>query len=194
MADTTTYVTTIGQQSSRITLQGKGEQTRVTIDDREADIDWRKIAPLASNEKERRGEGGRYHLIIGERSYEVYARRIENTDEGGGSRYEIQIGEQSFEVSIEDERTRLLAGTVRAGASSNAARVSAPMPGLVIGTPVEAGAEVTAGQTVVALEAMKMENDLASPISGTIKEVRVQTGQTVEQGQVLILVEAEKNA
>jgi biotin carboxyl carrier protein len=192
MADTTTYVTTIGQQSSRVTLHDKEEQTQVVIDDREAEVEWRKIAPLASDEKGSKREGGRYHLVIGERSYEVYARRIENADEGGGKCYEIQIGEQSFEVSIEDERTKLLAGTVRAGAGSNAARVSAPMPGLVIGTPLEAGAEVAAGQTVVVLEAMKMENDLASPIGGTIKEVRVQKGQTVDQGQVLIVIEGEK--
>jgi biotin carboxyl carrier protein len=194
MADTTTYITTIGQQSSRITLQDKEARTQVVIDGKEAEVEWRNLAPLASDEKEKRREGGRYHLVIGEKSYEVYARRIESADESGGNRYEIQIGEQSFEVSIEDERTKLLAGTVRAGVSSNAARVNAPMPGLVIGTPLEAGAEVTAGQTVIVLEAMKMENDLASPISGTIKEVRVQKGQTVEQGQVLIVVEGEKSA
>ncbi len=194
MADTTAYITTIGQQSSRVTLQDKEERTQAIMDGRALGIEWRKIAPLASDNKENRREGGRYHLVIGEKSYEVYARRIESADEGGSNRYEIQIEEQSFEVSIEDERTKLLAGTVRAGVPSNAARVSAPMPGLVIGTPLEAGAEVTAGQTVVVLEAMKMENDLASPISGTIKEVRVQKGQTVEQGQVLIVVEGEKSA
>ena len=41
------------------------------------------------------------------------------------------------------------------------------------------------------LEAMKMENDLSTPISGTIKEVRVTKGQTVNQGDVLIVVEGE---
>lgn len=194
MADTTTYIITIEQQSSRVTLKDKEEQKQVIIDEKEHAIEWRRIAPLAPDEKGNGREGGRYHLIIGERSYEVYARRIENTDEGAGNRYEIQIGEQSFEVNIEDARTKLLAGTLRVGASSNAAKVSAPMPGLVIGTPLEAGSTVTAGQTVVVLEAMKMENDLASPISGTIKDVRVHTGQTVEQGQVLIIIEGEKSA
>ncbi len=189
----TTYITTIGQQSSRVTLKEKEEQIQhILLNENEYAIDWRQIAPLAPDENGKIRAGGRYHLVVGERSYEVYARRIENADGGVGNRYEIQIGEQSFEVNIEDERTKLLTGAVRAGASSNAARVSAPMPGLVIGTPLEAGSSVAAGQTVVVLEAMKMENDLASPISGTVKEVRIHTGQTVEQGQVLIVIEGEK--
>ena len=69
--------------------------------------------------------------------------------------------------------------------------VRAPMPGMVLGIPMESGAKVERGQTVVVLEAMKMENDLASPITGTVKEVRVSKGQTVNQGDVLVVVAAE---
>ena len=193
MSDSTTYITTIKQHSSRVALQQKEQQTQIAVDGKEHTVDWRRIAPLALGERGNLREGGRYHLVIGEKSYEVYARRLETTEENAGQRYEIQIGGQSFEVNIEDERTKLLTGNVRAGAAGNAARISAPMPGLVIGTPLEAGEAVAAGQTVVVLEAMKMENDLASPIAGTIKEIRVRTGQTVEQGQVLVVVEGEKS-
>jgi biotin carboxyl carrier protein len=65
------------------------------------------------------------------------------------------------------------------------------MPGLVLGIPLDAGAAVARGQAVVVLEAMKMENDLPSPIAGTIKEVRVSKGQTVNQGDVLVVIHAE---
>jgi biotin carboxyl carrier protein len=51
------------------------------------------------------------------------------------------------------------------------------------------GDSVSAGQTVVILEAMKMENDLPAPIDGTIKEVRVQKGDTVDNGQILVTIE-----
>jgi len=57
--------------------------------------------------------------------------------------------------------------------------------------PLEPGAQVARGQTVVILEAMKMENDLASPIAGRVKEVRVSKGQTVNQGDVLVVVSGE---
>jgi biotin carboxyl carrier protein len=65
------------------------------------------------------------------------------------------------------------------------------MPGLVIGVPLEVGSKVTRGQTVVVLEAMKMENDLGSPIAGTLKDVKVSTGQTVNQGDVLAVIQGE---
>jgi len=65
------------------------------------------------------------------------------------------------------------------------------MPGLVLGIPHEVGTSVTRGQTVIVLEAMKMENDLASPIAGTIEEVHVSKGQTVNQGDVLVVISAE---
>jgi biotin carboxyl carrier protein len=65
------------------------------------------------------------------------------------------------------------------------------MPGLVIGVPVEIGSNVTQGQTVVVLEAMKMENDLAAPRAGTIKEIKVSKGQTVNQGDVLVVISGE---
>jgi biotin carboxyl carrier protein len=63
------------------------------------------------------------------------------------------------------------------------------MPGLVVNMLVVPGDSVSAGQTVVILEAMKMENDLPAPIDGTIKEVRVQKGDTVDNGQILVTIE-----
>ncbi|MBV8823188.1 MAG: acetyl-CoA carboxylase biotin carboxyl carrier protein subunit, partial [Ktedonobacteraceae bacterium] len=102
--------------------------------------------------------------------------------------YEISFAGQHFEVKVEDERNKLLTELVKSGASIGEAVVCAPMPGLVIDVPVEQGAAVTAGQTLVVLEAMKMENDLSSPIAGTIQELRVTKGQTVDEGEVLLVV------
>jgi biotin carboxyl carrier protein len=53
----------------------------------------------------------------------------------------------------------------------------------------EIGASVDAGQPLVVLQAMKMENELAVPRSGTVVAVDVAAGQTVESGQVLVIVE-----
>jgi biotin carboxyl carrier protein len=64
------------------------------------------------------------------------------------------------------------------------------MPGLVAHILLEQGTSVEQGQTVIVLEAMKMENDLVSPIAGTIKEIKVGKGQVVDQGAILVLVEA----
>jgi len=67
--------------------------------------------------------------------------------------------------------------------------VLAPIPGVITKVCVEVGEEVKAGQTVVKLEAMKMENDITALISGTVKEVAVAEGNEVSDGQLLVLVE-----
>lgn len=67
--------------------------------------------------------------------------------------------------------------------------VLAPIPGVVTKVCVAIGEEVKAGQTVVKLEAMKMENDITSLIDGTVKEVAVGEGTEVADGQLLVLVE-----
>ncbi|MFL5702727.1 MAG: biotin/lipoyl-containing protein, partial [Ktedonobacteraceae bacterium] len=89
------------------------------------------------------------------------------------------------------EREKALAGAVASAHAAGEVRVRAPMPGLVIGVPLEVGASVARGQTVVVLEAMKMENDLASSKAGMIKEVKVSKGQTVNQGDVLVVISGE---
>ncbi len=184
------YISTIKNTTFRI--ETDEENRSITLDGRLHAIDWQQLTPLAADAKGLVGVGGRYSLLLGGRSYEIFARRITKADETDHQTYEILLEGQRFEVKVEDERAKLLAGIVKGAATSGVANVQSPMPGLVAGTPVEVGASVTAGQTVIILEAMKMENDLASPIAGIVREVRVSKGQTVEQGAVLIVIEAQK--
>jgi acetyl/propionyl-CoA carboxylase alpha subunit len=65
----------------------------------------------------------------------------------------------------------------------------APMPGTVVRVPVEVGAEVTEGTTILVLEAMKMEHTVSAPVDGIVTELRVRPGQTVDLGAVLAVVE-----
>jgi biotin carboxyl carrier protein len=65
--------------------------------------------------------------------------------------------------------------------------VKAPMPGLILEIKVQPGQEVKKGDTILILEAMKMENILKSPGDGIVKEIKVQARQNVEKNQVLIL-------
>ena len=64
--------------------------------------------------------------------------------------------------------------------------VKAPMPGLVVAVQVEEGQTVTQGETVIVLEAMKMQNELKSPIDGEIESVSVEVSQTVDKGDLLV--------
>jgi len=67
--------------------------------------------------------------------------------------------------------------------------VTVPMQGTIVKVLVEAGQSVDAGQTVVVLEAMKMENNIAAEKAGTVKEVKVATGDSVGSGDVVVVIE-----
>ncbi len=183
------YITTVNKQAYRVETGEEGQQS-ITLEGIAHAIDWQRVAPLSADSKGIVSEGGRYSLLIEGKSHEVFARRITKADQKGSETYEIQVAGQRFEVNVEDERAKLLAGMARSTATAGEATVQAPMPGLVVGVPLEQGTTVEAGQTVIVLEAMKMENDLSSPIAGVIKEIRVNKGQTVDQGEALVIISA----
>ena len=184
------YISTINDQSLSIHTGEETPRRTITIDGQSYEIDWRQVAALAPDAKGQVENGGRFSLLIGGHSYEIFARQIIKPDTSGYY-YEIFVAEQRFEVHVEDEREKALAGSIAGAHESGEASVRAPMPGLVLSLPLEVGAQVERGQTVAILEAMKMENDLASPISGVIKEIKATKGQTVNQGDVLVVVKAE---
>lgn len=67
--------------------------------------------------------------------------------------------------------------------------ICAPMPGVVVQVSVAKGDSVSQGDTLLSLEAMKMENNIAAMSSGTVTKVHVKAGQEVEKGQLLVTVE-----
>ncbi|MEM9561190.1 MAG: biotin carboxylase N-terminal domain-containing protein [Actinomycetota bacterium] len=84
-------------------------------------------------------------------------------------------------------RTRSSAGG--AGGGSGSGDVTVPMQGTVVKVLVEVGQEIEAGETVIVLEAMKMENNVTAEKSGTVREVRVEAGQSVGGGDVVAVIE-----
>ena len=73
-----------------------------------------------------------------------------------------------------------------APAAAGSVKVDAPMPGNILDVKVSNGASVKAGQVLVIIEAMKMENEIVSPQDGTVASVNVNKGDTVEAGQTII--------
>jgi biotin carboxyl carrier protein len=182
------YISNIRETSYTVETGENGQQRQVVLNGAALTLDWRQIAPLAADAKGQTGQGGRYSLLIDGRSYEIFARRLNRPDETEGATYEITIAGQRFEVHVENERERALLGSLRSARESGETKIRAPMPGLVLNITKAAGETVARGETVVVLEAMKMENDLSTPHAGTVKEVLVSKGQTVNQGDVLVVV------
>jgi biotin carboxyl carrier protein len=109
-------------------------------------------------------------------------------EERGAHGFDILVNGRLFHLEAVDERSKLLAQQARSLAEGPQS-VEAQMPGKVVKVSVVAGAEVSEGEGVMVVEAMKMENEIASPIDGVVKELPVAEGQTVETGQVLFVVE-----
>jgi acetyl-CoA/propionyl-CoA carboxylase biotin carboxyl carrier protein len=80
------------------------------------------------------------------------------------------------------------AGAGSAGGGSGSGDVTVPMQGTIVKVLVEVGAEVQAGQPVVILEAMKMENQITAERAGTVKEIKVSPGDTVGSGDVVVVI------
>ena len=76
-----------------------------------------------------------------------------------------------------------------AAAPTGPAPVRAPMPGLIVRVNVKVGDVVEAGQGVVVMEAMKMENELRAIAPGRVKSIEVGPGATVEKGSLLVALE-----
>ena len=103
----------------------------------------------------------------------------------GGDR--VWVDGDELRLAIADERTLAVAGNGAAAASARQ-EVRAPMPGLLKRIHVAIGAAVAAGDALVTLEAMKMENELRATHAGTVSQVLVSEGTKVEGGALLIVI------
>jgi acetyl/propionyl-CoA carboxylase alpha subunit len=122
-----------------------------------------------------------YSIIEDGKQFEVII------DEQGAHGFDVLVGGQLFHLQAFDERSKLLTSTSKP-AATGPQRVEAEMPGKVVKVSVALGAAVSEGQGVVILEAMKMENEIKSPIDGVLTEIGVTEGQTVESGALLFVV------
>ncbi len=109
-------------------------------------------------------------------------------EEKGPHDFDVLIQGRLFHLEAVDERNLLLAQQSKMAASGPQA-IDAEMPGKVVKVNFAVGDAVEEGQGVVVLEAMKMENEIPSPIEGVVAELAVEEGQTVEGGARLFVVE-----
>jgi pyruvate carboxylase subunit B len=132
-------------------------------------------------------EGTPVRLItVNETVHRLVVRR-----RGGKGEYTIWVDGFTFDVESLDERTRAIRDRSAASQQhSGPAPLVAPMPGLIVRVGVAPGDTVQAGQGIVVMEAMKMENELRAPGDGRVKTVHARAGLAVEKGAVLVELEA----
>jgi biotin carboxyl carrier protein len=161
-------------QPVEVTVQAADGGFRVTVGGRTHHVDAAAVGPGAAS------------LIVDGRQRELAVHPLPPAP-GGGDRYRLTADGTTVpaEVEVLDPLTHL-ARQAHAKAGGPARReVTAYMPGRVVAVLVEEGSEVAAGQGVVVLEAMKMENEIPAESDGVVRKVFVEVGQAVEGGDRL---------
>jgi biotin carboxyl carrier protein len=129
-------------------------------------------------------------LSVTEFSVMIGARQVRVVASRGEDGFDVIAGDLRGKISVESERERLLRRYARStGAALTRLEVHAPMPAMVINVVAKAGDEVHAGQALLVLEAMKMENEILAPAAGRVKAVYAIAGKPVEKGELLLLFE-----
>jgi biotin carboxyl carrier protein len=125
-------------------------------------------------------EPGIYSVLLGKRSFEA---RIERTEQA----WAVTIGRRRFVIAVADPRRLSRKGRGLHGEGRQ--RIASPMPGKVVRVLVAQGDLVAAGQGVVVVEAMKMQNELKAPRAGRVVTISAEESATVAAGEVLIVIE-----
>jgi pyruvate carboxylase subunit B len=164
------YTVLVNDTEYDIRIEYRSERYFATLNGKEIEVDWR-------------GLGGSRSLMLADGdSHEVDVR-----DNGGDTDRLVFMSGTEIPLRIEDynlAQLRKTAGQAAGGAAD--ASLLAPMPGLILNVKVATGDKVAAGQPLVVIEAMKMENILKAKSAAVVKNVCVSGGQSVEKGEKLV--------
>ncbi len=160
-----------GGETREVEVERQGERFEVEMSGRRLPVDLIRLdGAIASL---RFPEDGRSYQITYQQS--------------GNGEWRVSVGQREFDLSVltPAEATEL----ARVDRDAGPSRLTAPIPGKVVAVKVSPGDQVSPGQPLVVLEAMKMENELSAEQSGRVVVVHVSDGATVESGQLLVELE-----
>ncbi len=151
------------EKSGRLNLLSNGEK-------READ--WAEASPQA------------YSILLDGRSYNVRLEKVKAGPDTGGMTYTVHVGARVYRVSLRDPRRLRRRGA--GGAHHGPQEIVAPMPGRIVKVLAAAGQTVKAGESLIVIEAMKMQNEIRAPRDARVEMIQVSEGDGVESGALLL--------
>jgi biotin carboxyl carrier protein len=166
----TRWVATIDGRNTPVDVSGRDGRYRVVVGEQVLEIDARSVAD------------GLYSLLI---DGIVHIADVATTDRGA----RVDVDGSTYLVAIEEYARHLIRTRGGARAPGGRQTITTPLPGKVTHVAVAPGDHVEPGDTIVVIEAMKMENEFRATLGGTVGEVRVASGQAVNAGDVLAVIE-----
>ena len=164
------YEVVIDGTTHKVEIEKSATTWKCRVDDHEYEID----ASITARDV--------LSVLIGGKAYE--AKREYSLS---GETHVI-IGSERFAAEVRDPRS-LRSRKAAAGFGEGPQKVAAPMPGKVVRILVQPGAEVEAGQGIMVVEAMKMQNEIKSPKKGIVQKIAVAVGGSVTAGDTLAIIE-----
>ena len=145
------------------------------------DIDKSQLADLDIV----KNNDGTYHLLYGNKSYNIKIIDYDLTKK----KYILNINDREVDLHFKDSLDQMLD---KMGFFNNkkhgSGDIKSPMPGLVLHIDVDENQEVKKGDTLLVLEAMKMENLIKAAFDGTVQKINVEQGEAVSKNQVLLVI------
>ena len=156
-----------GDQLLNVDIERRDGVYRVDVDGIRYQVDALKL------------EGDFFSVLMEGRSYEVSV-------EARGDTYYVRHGASELLVTLSDPSRQARDAAAGADGPEN---IITMMPGKVVRLMAAEGESVEAGQGLIVVEAMKMENEIAASREGKVASIKVEPGQTVEGGAVLMVIE-----
>ncbi len=169
------------------------EKYLVQVDDRPFEAEFERLNGRAAARVRLHADGewqtaelqhvraGLHMVMLDNHPVELYIERR-------GSGVDVTIGRRTYHIQIGRGRRAASAAAAAAAASDGLVRISAPMTGAVLEMRAETGAQVEAGDVLVVIESMKMNNELRAPAGGIVERVGTRVDAQVQQGDELVAI------
>lgn len=167
------YFATVNGEEHELDLIERHGRLEASFDGEPVEVGYEEVDRL-----------GQVALILEGRSYAV-------SIEGGSGERQVTVAGHLYQVSLEDERERAAHAAERDRASAGG-DIKSVMPGVVVSVLVAEGDEVEAGQALIILEAMKMQNEIEAPSAGVVARLHVREGEAVSSGTKLVTLKAAR--
>ncbi len=166
----------------RFWVRGRGEGQFIDFEERSQGPSIRTGEKESSINISTRPGSPFFHLLVDGRSYPCAFQEEEHTVvlNVRGRRYRFEV--------LSERRKRIRDLGISDEEEISDRNIVAPIPGLIVEIEVSAGDMVAAGDGIVIIEAMKMENELKAAGPGIVKEIKVSKGEPVDQGQLLVVI------
>ena len=167
------YEVSLGHRTAKVNILNRtGTKTLIDIDGNRYDVDIVMV------------EKGVYSILFNGHSYNV-----ELIEGDSSKKYIVNTFAKTFNVEIIDAESKYISSRNKGMEAEEENIVASPMPGKVVKIPVKTGEQVAAGQTLVVVEAMKMQSEFKASHDKTVIEILVKEGDTVNAHQVMMKLE-----